>query len=83
MTKIFPRVQLRAARGAAVGAVVPRHGEERPQRAAQRDQPEHAGQGVSSLTGNCLPPVSRSSVSDIEEKEYNIQVSFVYNHLKK
>lgn len=54
MTKVFPRVQLRAARGAAVGAVVPRHGEERPQRAAQRDQPEHAGQGVSSLTGNCL-----------------------------
>lgn len=44
-------MQLRAAWGAAVRAVEPQHGEERSQRAAPRDQPEHAGKGVSAVSG--------------------------------
>lgn len=45
-------VQLWAARGAAVGAVEPQHGAECSKRTTQRHQPEHAGQGVSSVPGN-------------------------------
>ena len=52
-------LQLCQAGGPAVGAVESRHGEERPEGAAEGDEPEHAGQGVPSVTGNCdtsMPP---------------------------
>lgn len=46
--------QLCSTGGASVRAVDPLHGEKRPHRAAQGDQSERFGEGVSALPGNCL-----------------------------
>lgn len=53
-------LQLRPSGGAAVGAVDSRHGEERPEGAAPRDQPERPGQGVSAVPGTCCTSCRRS-----------------------
>jgi len=49
-------IQLFKTGGPPIRTVEPRYSTQRPQRTAQRDEPEHPGQRMSTLTGTITTP---------------------------
>lgn len=71
---VLVSLQFLEAGGSSLRAVEPRHRQERSQRAAEGDEPEHSGQRVSSVTGKLSILNSQSSRYLFESLETSLRV---------